>query len=232
MSIKHRPSSLVRQNILPRLFLGVGVILIGSTSFSHPVAAKEGLSLKALSTVASLNTNEDKLKNLEKKALKKQETVEEKEARLAKLKADAEDARKKTEEIDKQLAELQERIAWLDDLWVKPVNYSSTAAGNSYAPGNCTWYVKQMRPDIGNFWGNASNWVYSAQADGFNTGSKPKIHAIGVTQEGWAGHVVYVEKVSLDGLTVTISEMNFGGLYNMNTRTVSASAFQYIYEKM
>lgn len=229
---KHRPASFARQNILPRLFLGVGVILIGTAFVPTPVEAKGGTSLKSFSAVSSLNTNEDKLKQLETKALKKQETVEEKEARIAKLKADADEAKKKADDIDKKLEELQDRIAWLDDLWVKPVKYSSTSGGNAYAPGNCTWYVKQMRPDIGSFWGNANAWIGSAQADGFRTGSKPKIHAIGVTQEGWAGHVVFVERVSLDGSTVTISEMNYMGLYNKNTRTVPASSFQYIYEKV
>ena len=232
MSIKRRPSSLVRQSLLPRLFLGVGVILIGSISLQTPVEAKGGTALRGFSATTSLNPVEDKLKNIEKQVLTKQETVEEIEAKLAQIKADAEEAKKKAENIDKQLADLQERVDWLADLWVKPVKYSSTSAGNSYAPGNCTWYVKQKRPDIGSFWGNANAWYYSAQADGFRVGSKPKIHAIGVTHEGWAGHVVFVEKVSLDGSTVTISEMNYMGLYNMNTRTVPASSFQYIYEKI
>lgn len=231
MSIKHRPVSLVRQFILPRLLLGVGVILIGGVFTSTPVMAKESVGLKQLGTVTSLNKNEDKLKDLEKTALKKQETVEQKEVKLAKLKADAEDAKKKTEDIDKQLEELQERVTWLGDMFVRPVKYSASSAGNSYALGNCTWYVKQMRPDLGNFYGNAGNWIGSANSDGFATGSKPKVHAVGVTTAGWAGHVVYVERVSLDGSTVSISEMNYGGLYQMNWRTVPASEFRYIYEK-
>lgn len=230
MFIKHRPVSSVRQYLLPRLFLGVGVILFGSILLTTPVEAKDS-GFKQLGQIApKLNNNEDKLKELSKTVLKKKETVEVKQANLEKLKQDSESVKKSAEEIDKSIAELKERVEWLGDMFVRPVKYSPTSAGNSYAVGNCTFYVKQKRPDIGNFWGNAGNWYSSAQAEGFAVGSKPKVNAIGVTQEGWAGHVVFVEKVSLDGSTVTISEMNYRGLFNMNVRTVSASSFQYIYE--
>jgi surface antigen len=105
-----------------------------------------------------------------------------------------------------------------------PVNYTvASSAGNTYAPGYCTWYAKSRRPDLPNRLGNASSWVGSAAAQGFATGSTPRAGAIG--QQG--NHVVYVE--SVQGNTVTVSEMNYVGLYVTSSRTVAASNFTYIY---
>lgn len=98
-----------------------------------------------------------------------------------------------------------------------------SSAGNTYAPGYCTWYVKSRRPDIPNRMGNASAWVSSARSQGFATGSAPRVGA--VAQSG--NHVAYVE--SVNGGTVTVSEMNWKGLYVTSTRTAPASSFTYIY---
>ena len=104
-----------------------------------------------------------------------------------------------------------------------PVSRGSVS-GNTYTPGYCTWYAKNMRPDMPNNLGNADTWVYRAAAQGMATGSAPRAGAIG--QQGM--HVVYVQSVNGDG-TVTISEMNYKGLYVVSTRTVPASTFMYIY---
>jgi surface antigen len=101
---------------------------------------------------------------------------------------------------------------------------SSASVGNRYTWGTCTWYVYNRKPNIGSFWGNASQWLGSAQASGFATGSTPVVGAIGVE----SGHVVYVE--SVNGGTVSISEMNYaGGVGVVHYRTVPASEFYYIY---
>jgi surface antigen len=102
--------------------------------------------------------------------------------------------------------------------------YSGNSAGNTYSPGYCTWYAKNRRPDLPNSLGNADTWVYRAQAMGIATGSAPRTGAIG--QQGM--HVVFVESVNGDG-TVTISEMNYQGLYITSSRTVPAGNFMYIY---
>lgn len=99
-----------------------------------------------------------------------------------------------------------------------------SSAGNSYTPGYCTWYAKNMRPDMPNNLGNANTWVSRAAAQGLATGSAPRVGAIG--QQGM--HVVYVESVNGDG-TVTISEMNYNGVFVISSRTVPASTFMYIY---
>ncbi len=96
--------------------------------------------------------------------------------------------------------------------------------GNLYTAGNCTWYAKNRRPDLPNNLGNADTWAARAAAQGIPTGSEPRVGAIG--QQGM--HVVYVEAVHGDG-TVTISEMNWKGLYVISQRTVAASNFRYIY---
>lgn len=81
-----------------------------------------------------------------------------------------------------------------------------------------------MRPDLPNNLGNADTWVARAAAQGIPTGSAPRVGAIG--QQGM--HVVYVQSVNGNG-TVTISEMNYQGLYIISTRTVPANSFMYIY---
>lgn len=101
---------------------------------------------------------------------------------------------------------------------------SGSASGNRYTPGYCTWYAKNMRPDLPNNLGNANSWVYNASAQGIPTGSAPRPGAIG--QQGM--HVVYVQNVNPDG-TVAISEMNYQGLFTVSSRIVPASTFQYIY---
>lgn len=109
----------------------------------------------------------------------------------------------------------------------RPAQSSSqrgSSSGNRYVAGYCTWYVKNRRPDLPNDLGNAITWVSRAAAQGIPTGSTPRVGAVG--QQG--NHVVYVESVNSDG-TVTVSEMNWRGLYVQSTRTVPASSFRYIY---
>ncbi len=109
-----------------------------------------------------------------------------------------------------------------------PVSVSKGAvAGNTYAPGYCTWYIKNIRPDIPNNLGNANTWVARAASQGMATGSVPRVGAIAQAKQ--SVHVAYVQRVNGDG-TIFISEMNFnGGLFIVHTRTVPASNFLYIY---
>lgn len=100
-----------------------------------------------------------------------------------------------------------------------------STAGNTYAWGNCTWYVKNVRPDLPNMLGNGGSWTANAAARGYATGYTPRVGA--VAEE--PGHVAYVEAVNADG-TISISEMNYaGGLGQVHRRTVPASNYSYIY---
>lgn len=101
----------------------------------------------------------------------------------------------------------------------------NVVAGNSYTWGQCTWYVKNKRPDMPNNLGNAYSWYSRAAAQGYATGSTPRVGAVAQRNN----HVAFVEAVHGDG-TITISEMNFGGAVGrVNHRTVAASSFRYIY---
>ncbi len=165
-----------------------------------------------------------------------QQQLEEIEAKKQDLASQLESAKAEVDSLSQKLEEKKAaaeaerlRLEKIKSMFVRVTTYAGNSAGNSYAPGNCTWYAKSKRPDLPNFLGNANNWYNNAAAQGFNVGTAPKKGAVGQAVSGM--HVVYVEGVSLDGSTVTISEMNYGGLYRMNTRTVPASQFIYIYEK-
>lgn len=108
------------------------------------------------------------------------------------------------------------------------VSHGGSSAGNTYAWGYCTWYVKNKRPDMPNRLGNGGQWTASAAAMGFATGRTPQPGAVAEQP----GHVAYVERVFKKGNVtyVTISEMNYGGgIGQVHTRTVPASNFTYIY---
>jgi surface antigen len=99
--------------------------------------------------------------------------------------------------------------------------------GNTYAYGYCTWYVASRRAVPGN-WGNAYTWLSAARGSGYGTGSTPRVGAVAWER---GNHVAYVE--SVNGDTVTVSEMNYwgggGGWGRRSYRTTSASTFMYIY---
>ncbi len=102
---------------------------------------------------------------------------------------------------------------------------AASSAGNTYAWGQCTWYVKNRRADLPNSLGNGGAWVGNAAARGYATGTTPRAGAVAEIP----GHVMYVESVNKNG-TVTISEMNYnGGVGVVNYRTIPATSARYIY---
>lgn len=105
-----------------------------------------------------------------------------------------------------------------------PVIQAVNTSGNTYTPGNCTWGVKEWRPDVPNGLGNATDWLYNAQSMGMATGSVPRVGAVGWTY----GHVVLVTAVYGD--TIQIREMNYDYvLYHERYRTALSTEFYYIY---
>lgn len=137
---------------------------------------------------------------------------------------DLQEATEKLKSLEKENSDLKAKLQ-------AKVDRESTITDNLYVAGNCTWYVKEKVPYVPNRWGNAKSWLASAQKSGFDTGSDPREGAIGVSFEGYYGHVVYVESINKDG-SVTISEMNnsaLGGLNIVSSRTVPSTSFQYIY---
>lgn len=99
--------------------------------------------------------------------------------------------------------------------------YSSS--GNLYDYHSCTWWVKYNRPNIPNNWGDATNWLANARAQGYATGSTPRAGAV-----GWKyGHVVYV--ISVSGSSITIGDGNYDWHGSYRVRQANASEFTYIY---
>lgn len=107
-------------------------------------------------------------------------------------------------------------------------NYTGTnttsvnnTGSNGYPYGWCTYYAASRRNVPSNL-GNGGQWLSSAQANGYSTGSTPQAGAIIVTGESWYGHVGIVESVNSDG-SVNISEMNYSGWGVVSSRTISSS---------
>jgi LysM repeat protein len=88
---------------------------------------------------------------------------------------------------------------------------------SGFPVGWCTWYVATKRNVT---WrGDAGYWYANASAAGYPVGPTPKVGAIMVTWESWAGHVAYVEAVNADGSWV-VSEMNWVAFNVINERTI------------
>ena len=105
------------------------------------------------------------------------------------------------------------------------VTGGSSSSGNSYSVGYCTWYVKNLRPELPNNLGHANTWFSNAKNNGLAVGYTPRVGAVAVAI-GYT-HVALVTAVHGD--TVTISEMNYKGWNVVSERVAPASEFNYIY---
>ena len=100
-------------------------------------------------------------------------------------------------------------------------NYTTsenTSGYNGYPWGWCTYYAASQR-NVPSNWGNAGDWLGSAQSTGYSTGNEPYPGALMITGESWWGHVAVVEAVNGD--QVTVSEMNYNGWGVVSSRTIS-----------
>lgn len=107
--------------------------------------------------------------------------------------------------------------------------------GNGYVAGQCTWYIYNRFAQLGyqcyTYLGNGGNWKDTAISNGQKTDTTPhKYWAICFPPNSMAGigdygHVGFIEAVFSDG-SVLISEMNYGGEYNMNWRVINQSTIQ------
>lgn len=116
-----------------------------------------------------------------------------------------------------------------------------SGSGNMYAQGQCTWYVKQVAPWVGTYWGNGAQWGASAAADGYRVDGTPAAGAVVVFAGGQSvgswnadpvyGHVAYVESYNAANNTITISQggMGFSSPTGPNIETLSASGLTYIH---
>ncbi|MCS8584337.1 phage tail tip lysozyme [Leuconostoc citreum] len=101
---------------------------------------------------------------------------------------------------------------------IKDTNFTATSSTNTYAFGQCTWYVYNRMQALGtpveNCLGNGADWGKHAKAKGYKTDSQPHV--------GWAvsfsqgadgadvtyGHVAVVEAISDDKTHFLVSECN------------------------
>ncbi len=213
------------------LFVATLLCLISQSSVVH--AQKMPLSEADSLIQQKSEKNEAKATQLKSTSEDIQELLEKKtqlSQQLDQAKIDIDTLAQKI--ADKKAAQEAERkrLEEIKNMFVHINLYAPNSSGNMYALGNCTWYAKSRRPDIPNNLGNANTWYVNAASQGWSVGAKPKKGAVGVTTRGSLGHVVYVEGVSLDSNSITISEMNYSGLYSTRTRQANASEFQYIYE--
>lgn len=106
----------------------------------------------------------------------------------------------------------------------EPIKNSSQS--NLYELYSCTWWVKHWKPSVGN-WGNANQWGYSAQAEGWTVSSTPVAGAVAWSTRGQYGHVAYVLEVNSD--SVVIQEGNYDYQGSVRTIKVPVSQYRYIY---
>jgi surface antigen len=99
---------------------------------------------------------------------------------------------------------------------------------NTYAWGNCTYWVFIKRKEAGNpipnTWHNAADWELNALLQGYKIDKTPAVGAIMQTANsaGGLGHVAYVTKVDSITGSWTVSEMNVKGLNVVSERTFTA----------
>jgi surface antigen len=112
--------------------------------------------------------------------------------------------------------------------------------GDTYAWGNCTYWVYKLRQDAGDpiptSWGNASGWYLGAVLNGYQVDHTPTPGSIMQISDvdGGLGHVAYVTAVDPISGAWTISEMNVKGLDIVDTKTnpaLAAQGFEFIHDK-
>jgi len=100
--------------------------------------------------------------------------------------------------------------------------------GDSYAFGNCTYWVFMRRAQVGEpiptTWGNAATWAANAFLGGYTVNHTPTQYSIMQISDvdSGLGHVAFVESVDPDG-TWHISEMNVVGFDETDDKALPAS---------
>ncbi len=103
----------------------------------------------------------------------------------------------------------------------KTSGFVNPLKSHRFAYGHCTYYVASR---VYVPWsGHAKSWLANARAYGYRTGNTPVAGSIVVTTEHrWYGHVGLVE--SVNGNSITISEMNYVGWNRRSVRVISINS--------
>lgn len=186
---------------------------------------KDDLETKKVDMESKQKINQEKIKELESNILQLNEAKAELEVLKLKLQKENEARIAEAEAAALEVRELNANVASGMTSYMPPIVPSGanasitsssslankhTGSGNMYSWGQCTWGVKSLANWVGTYWGNASQWGYSAAAEGFNVGTTPVVGAIIVFNDGGYGHVGYVTDVRSDGM-IQIMESNYGG---------------------
>ena len=154
--------------------------------------------------VQSIRINiEKEVKEADEKAKKEAEEKARKEAE-----AQAEKERILSIAVDTDAGETN-MLAETGYITVGTDAYQVHPTSGSYPIGQCTWGAKALAPWVGDYRGDAGNWLYSAQQNRFEKSTTPKVGSLAVWTSGIWGHVAYV--VGVDGDNIQVLESNYGG---------------------
>lgn len=209
------------------------VFVLGGTAHAEAPLSENELRIQQHAQLMqeksqTLEATTQELEQLETKKQELVKTLEEEKKLIEELKVKI--AEKKR--VAAIRAEEQARLAAYttvkeNQTYVPPTKrYAGNSAGNTYTAGQCTWHVKNMKPELPNMLGNADMWFYNAQRQGWPTGYEARAGAAAQTKTGM--HVVYVLEVYGNG-TMLISEMNYAGPYSQRTAVVNQSNYLYLY---
>jgi surface antigen len=111
-------------------------------------------------------------------------------------------------EVETSIKPVVEEVA-SEPTYVEPVlTYDSN---NTYPIGQCTWGAKVLAPWVGNYWGNANQWLVSGSAAGHTTGTTPQVGAVAVWTGGAGGYGHVAVVTAVDGDNIQVMEANYGG---------------------
>ncbi|HSH55680.1 MAG TPA: CHAP domain-containing protein [Candidatus Limnocylindrales bacterium] len=100
-------------------------------------------------------------------------------------------------------------------------------ATGGYGYRNCTDWVAWRAGGVPAGLGNANTWATRGGAMGYRVSTAPRVGDAAVVEAGYYGHVMYVEAVSENGITVSDYNRLGDGLYRMTNLTrVGDGAYQ------
>lgn len=111
-------------------------------------------------------------------------------------------------EVETSIQPVVEEVV-AEPTYVEPV--ATYDASNTYPMGQCTWGAKVLAPWVGNYWGNANQWLVSGSAAGHATGTTPQVGAVAVWTGGSGGYGHVAVVTAVNGDQIQVMEANYGG---------------------
>lgn len=230
-----RSRRLLKSPLLALSVLFTSVILFGGTASAQsvtPVPLSEGnkivqqqvLEMEEKSKTLSLTDQE--IATLQAKKAELAQTLENEKKLIEELKVKIAEKKRVAAIRAEEQARLASYTTVRENLTYRSPTGRGSVAGNTYTAGQCTWHVKNMKPELPNNLGNADTWFYRAQAQGMAVGYEARAGAAAQTKGQM--HVSYVLEVYGNG-TMLISEMNYAGPYSQRNVVVPQSNYLYIY---